>query len=522
MSTLLANYIHGEWVQGGDLGVALYNPVTAAELVRVSSTGLDLSRAFEFARTFGKAALRELTYAARGEALSACVAVLKRNREKYLETSLVNSGTIQADSCIDIDGAIFTLGYFAKLAVSLGAVRQLRDGGPIDLAKDGAFRAQHLYCPIDGVALLINAFNFPAWGLWEKAAPALLSGVPVIVKPATSTCWVAQQMVQDIVESKVLPAGALSIICGRSDGLMDQLRAFDVFSFTGSCGTAGALRRHRAISEFSVRSNVESDSVNSALLDPQAGENSPSFTNLVREVVREMTSKSGQKCTAIRRVFVQSRHAAALCSALEAALRTKKVGNPRNSSVDMGSLVSRVQRNHVESGIDRLKRVAKTVFDGSTVPLIDVDGRDSSVLAPWLLAAEGSPPDELLHTEEVFGPVATVIPYDDLDRALTMIKAGQGSLVISLFTDDSSSVIPIALKLGPHHGRVHVVTPDVAKSHTGHGNVMPMSLHGGPGRAGGGEELGGVRALALYHQRTVIQASRVVVDHLSQLPLISG
>jgi 3,4-dehydroadipyl-CoA semialdehyde dehydrogenase len=518
MTELLANFLSGEWIHGTGEGTALFDPITGAELVRVSGEGLDLKRAYDFARRTGRGGLSALTYEERAKALSACVAVLKQNRDRYLDISLQNSGTTAADSSIDVDGAIFTLSYYAKAAAALGAGKFMRDGDPTPLAKDGSFATQHVMVPKQGLALLINAFNFPAWGLWEKAAPALLSGVPIVVKPATSTGWLTQQMIHDIVKAQVLPAGAISVICGRSEGLLDPLEPGDVLSFTGSARTAATLRRNPAIADRAVRANIESDSVNSALLLPSEPASSASFGLLIREAVREITSKSGQKCTAIRRIFVPASLCGQTVEAIGASLASIKVGNPRNPEVRMGSLVSRAQRADVERGIEDLRTIATCAIDGSQVALVDVRSSDSAVVAPWLFVADGEPPARL-HTSEVFGPVATVVGYRDLEHAQQMIAQGEGSLVCSLYGENAAECSSVALSLAPYHGRLHVISPKVAKTQTGHGNVMPMSLHGGPGRAGGDEELGGLRGLNLYHQRSAMQGDTDLMATLSDAPL---
>ena len=301
---LLPNIVAGKAQAGQGAGTPLFDPVTGAELVRVGCTGLDLAEGFAFARNQGGAALRALGYGQRAALLAQVVKVLQANRDAYYDIATRNCGTVKNDSAVDIDGGIFTLGYYAKQGEALGDAKCLLDGERIRMGKDPVFQTQHVLNPTRGVALFINAFNFPSWGLWEKAAPALLSGVPVIIKPATATAWLTQRMVEDVVKAGVLPEGALSIICGSSAGLMDQLQPFDVVSFTGSADTARIIRSHPAVAEHSVRCNIEADSLNSALLDPAAAEGSEAFNLLVSEVVREMTVKSGQKCTAIRRIFV--------------------------------------------------------------------------------------------------------------------------------------------------------------------------------------------------------------------------
>lgn len=515
MAELLANYVSGQWQLGSSSGVTLLDPINAEELVKVDATGLDLDAAFSFARTVGGKSLRGLSYPKRAELLSKVLEVLQANMDRYYEISMRNSGTVKNDSAVDIEGAIFTLGYFAKLGKSLPDQAFLLDGEMVRLAKEPLFQAQHVLSPSQGVALLINAFNFPAWGLWEKAAPALLSGVPTIIKPASATAWLTHEMVKDVVNANILPEGSLSIICGSSAGLLDQLKPFDLLSFTGSADTAKVIRSHAAVTEHSVRVNIEADSVNSALLLPSESEG-PAFDLFIKEVAREMTVKSGQKCTAIRRIFVPQEDFAKVEQALVARLAKTSVGNPRNESVRMGSLVSQSQKQHVLEGIASLKSMARVAYDGSSENLIDAD-QQSCCVAPVLFAiddAEHAFNAKKIHQEEVFGPVASLLPYKNIEQARAMIEMGEGSLVLSIYGENSQALASAASALASFHGRIHVISSDVAAMHTGHGNVMPQSLHGGPGRAGGGEELGGLRGLGFYHRRTAIQASTEVLNQL--------
>jgi 3,4-dehydroadipyl-CoA semialdehyde dehydrogenase len=514
MTDLLANFLGGRWQTGQGAGTPLVDPVRGTELARVDATGLDLDAGFAHARDAGGAALRALTYRQRGQLLADAVKVLQSHRDAYYEIATANSGTVKNDSAVDIDGAIFTLGHYARLGDTLGDTRLLRDGEPARLGKDPLFQSQHVSTPTRGVALFINAFNFPGWGLWEKAGPALLSGVPVIVKPATATAWLTQRMVHDVVEAGVLPPGALSIVCGSSSGLMDALQPFDVLSFTGSADTAAIIRSHPAVAQRSVRTNIEADSLNAALLLPGAQPGDDAFNLLVREVVREMTVKSGQKCTAIRRVLVPAQLRGAVAEAIAAKLSAITVGDPRNETVRMGSLVSRSQLQSVRDGLARLREQADVVHDGASHALVDADPAVAACVGPTLLAVADADQATHVHEVEVFGPVATLVPYRSPDHAIALVARGQGSLVTSVYGNDHAALAQVSAELAATQGRVHVVSPDVAALHTGHGNVMPMSLHGGPGRAGGGEELGGLRALGFYHRRSAIQASTAVLASL--------
>ncbi|HEY2020674.1 3,4-dehydroadipyl-CoA semialdehyde dehydrogenase [Paraburkholderia sp.] len=525
MNELLKNYVAGQWIAGQGAGTTLSDPVTGDALVRVSSDGLDLAQAFGFARDQGGAALRALTYAQRAARLAEVVKLLQSRRDDYYAIATANSGTTRNDSAVDIDGGIFTLSWYAKLGASLGDVHALRDGKSTALSKDQSFSAQHVLTPTHGVALLINAFNFPSWGLWEKAAPALLSGVPVIVKPATASAWLTQRMVADVVDAGIVPAGALSVICGSSAGLLDQIQSFDVVSFTGSADTAATLRAHPAFVEHGARLNVEADSLNSAILCADATPDTPAFDLFINEVVREMTVKAGQKCTAIRRAFVPQQSLDAVVDALRAKLAKITVGNPRNDSVRMGSLVSRAQYDNVLAGIAMLREQAVLAYDGSAAPLVDADPAVAACVAPHLFVVHDPDNATLLHDIEVFGPVASVAPYRVASNgerlpeahAIALARRGQGSLVASIYSNDDAHLARLALELADTHGRVHAVSPSVQHSQTGHGNVMPMSLHGGPGRAGGGEELGGARALGFYHRRAAVQASGSALDALKQI-----
>ena len=513
MSELLLNHFAGRAQAGTGPGTALIDPVLGTEIARVDATGLDLAAGFAFARERGGAALRALSYAQRGALLASIVKLLQSKREHYYEISTANSGTVKNDTAVDVDGGIYTLGSYAKLGESLGERRHLLDGEAARLGKEAAFQSQHVLVPTRGVALFINAFNFPSWGLWEKAGPALLSGVPVIVKPATATAWLTQRMVQDVNEAGILPPGALSVVCGSSAGLLDQLTPFDVVSFTGSAETAALIRSHPAIAQRSVRVNIEADSINSALLLPGAG--SESLELLAKEVAREMTQKSGQKCTAIRRVFVPQELYAQAAEAIAARLAKTIVGNPRNDTVRMGALVSRAQLAAVQAGLAQLKQHTQVLHDGATHALVDADPAVACCVGPTLLGARDPDASPQVHDLEVFGPVATLMPYRDLAHGYALVRRGQGSLVASLYGSDAAALGAAALELADSHGRLHVVSPDVAALHTGHGNVMPQSLHGGPGRAGGGEELGGQRALNFYHRRAAVQAASAVLSHLS-------
>ncbi|MES2103785.1 MAG: 3,4-dehydroadipyl-CoA semialdehyde dehydrogenase [Pseudomonadota bacterium] len=515
MTNYLHNYLGGQWQAQAATVNLLRDPVTGAQIAATGGQATQLQAGFEFARETGRAALQAMSYGERAAMLDQVLKVLQANRDAYYDISLANSGTTKADSAVDIEGACFTLGYYAKLGAGLGDAKFLLDGTPAIYSKDKLFQSQHILVPVRGVALFINAFNFPAWGLWEKAAPALLSGVPVIIKPATVTAWLTHRMVADVVAAGILPPGALSIVCGSSAGLLDQLTPFDVLSFTGSADTAVAIRSHAAVARHSVRVNIEADSLNCSILGPDAAPGSASFEAYVNEIVREMSTKSGQRCTAIRRALVPASSFSAVAEAVSARLAQIRVGNPRNEEVRMGSLVSREQYDNVQAGIRQLAGEAMFLHDGSSQPLIDADPAVAACVAPVLFGIADADQARLVNDHEVFGPVSTLLGYKDSDHALALAHRGLGSLVASVFSEDTGWLAATAQALAASHGRVHTVTPEVAKTQTGHGNVMPGSIHGGPGRAGGGEELGGLRGLAFYHRRSAIQGSAQTLENLS-------
>lgn len=509
----LANYIGDQWLVGEGEGETLYDPVSHQALVQVSTQGLDLAAGLNHARRVGHQALSALTYAQRAQLLGQIAQVLSTHRSEYAEISLRNSGATEGDVAFDVDGAIYTLKSYARAGQTLGQAQLLIDGARINLAKSDVFQAQHLMTPLSGVAVFINAFNFPAWGLWEKAAPALLAGMPVCIKPATPTAWLTHQMVSDVVAAGLLPPGAISVLCGSARDLLDHVQPCDVVSFTGSAETAQRVRTHPAVVRHSVRVNIEADSVNAALLGPDATPGSAVFDLIVREVVREMTVKSGQKCTAIRRIFVPRDLADALGEAIVARLARVQVGDPRQIGVSMGPLVNHAQAAAARQGLGRLRSECRVLCGEAETP---ADAASSAFLAPTLLRCDQGLSANHVHDTEVFGPVATLIPYDDMAQAVTLVRRGQGSLVASMYSDDPLFIEAMTLALADLHGRLLAVNSEIGTQHSGHGNVLPTCLHGGAGRAGGGEELGGLRALAFYHRRFVFQGPKVVIDALCE------
>jgi 3,4-dehydroadipyl-CoA semialdehyde dehydrogenase len=515
MSITLKSFLGGRWQAGEGVESELRNPVSGELLATASARTLDLAAALDHARTRGVPALQELTYAQRAKTLGQIADLLAANRARYEEIAIANSGNTRSDAAIDIDGGIGTLKYYARLGAGLGEARALLDQGPVRLAKAENYQAIHLLVPRSGVAIHINAFNFPSWGLWEKAAVALLAGVPVLAKPASSTALLACEMVRDVIGAGLLPAGALSILCGSAGGLLSHLTPDDVIAFTGSHDTAQRIRGDRTVIAHNVAVNIEADSINAAVLAPDAAPGSPAFDAFVREVVREMTVKAGQKCTAIRRAFVPARQAAAAAEALVEKLKGVVVGDPRRDEVRMGPVVTRAQQAAVLEGIGRLATESKILCGGSNPPALDGIDRDKSAfVSPTLLRAPDAGSASVVHDTEVFGPVATLLSYGDADQAMALVRRGGGSLVASLYGADTDFLAHAARALGARHGRILAVDPSIATSHTGHGIVMPQCNHGGPGRAGNGEELGGLHGLRFYHQRVAVQGSSDLLARL--------
>lgn len=512
----LESYLSGNWAAGSGDGEILWNPVTGEAVATASSAGLDLAAALAFARNNGNTALQKLTYKERAELLGKIADVLTAKRAEYFDISRQNQGATEGDASFDVDGATYTLKQYAKWGSALEG-KLIKDGAAISLSKTGAFQGQHFLKPLTGVAVFINAFNFPAWGLWEKAAGALLAGVPIFVKPATATCWLTQRMVKDVVDANILPAGAISVLCGSAGDLLDHVREDDVVAFTGSASTAARIKTHPNVVARSVRVNVEADSLNSAILGPNEVAGSVPFDLMVKEVVREMTVKAGQKCTAIRRVLAPRANAKALADGIAARLQGIKVGNPANTEVKCGPVVNKRQQQDVLTGLSKLRKEATVVVGGrSDFQAIDADAAKAAFVEPTLLYCEHPTKAEAVHDVEVFGPVATVLPYDSTTEAIELAKRGGGSLVASIFSDDDAFKSEVTMGIASLHGRIMVVDSTVNTQHTGHGNVMPNCLHGGPGRAGGGEELAGLRALQLYHRRFVVQGPPSLLESIGK------
>ena len=511
----LQNYLGGKWVDGTGDGAALVDPVSGAEIARASSAGADIAGALSFGRTQGSPALQAMTYGERGAMIRSVADALSANRETYYKIALKNSGNTQNDAAIDIEGGIFTLKYFASLGKRLGDAKYLIEPGFDQLGKDENFQSGHIWTPISGISIHINAFNFPSWGLWEKAAVSWLSGVPVFTKPATSTAMLSHQMVKDVIDAQLVPAGALSLICGGGRELMDLVTGQDAVAFTGSADTAVTLRSNPNVIKANTRFTVEADSLNLSMLGPDAGPDSDEFGLFIKEIRNEMTIKAGQKCTAIRRILVPEAQADAVSEALSASLAKVTLGDPRNENVRMGPLVNKSQQSAAWEGIKTLQQETDTIIGGTeNFDLIDADVNAGSFVPITLLRCDDPMAAKSVHEIEVFGPVATILPYKDEAQSFALAAKGGGSLAASVFTGDDAFAQQAARALSPSHGRVLVINQAVAQANTGHGNVMPQCVHGGPGRAGGGEELGGTRGMRFYHQRSAIQAS---LDRLNDL-----
>jgi oxepin-CoA hydrolase/3-oxo-5,6-dehydrosuberyl-CoA semialdehyde dehydrogenase len=513
----LASYVGGRWVAGKGSPATLVNPSTEEPLATASTEGVDFGAALSFARDRGGPALRAMSFRERGELLRAMSRAIFARRDDLIALAVANGGSTRSDAKFDIDGATATLTAYADLAQELGDVKVLVDGDGVALGRSARLFGQHVHVPREGVAVHINAFNFPAWGLGEKAACALLAGMPVIVKPATSTAMVAHLIVKILVEGAVLPEGALSLVCGPSGDLLDRLGGQDVLAFTGSSETAATLRAGRAFVRASSHLNVEADSLNTAVLGPDAEDGADLVNLFVNDVVRDMTQKAGQKCTAIRRVYVPAAKLVPVLERLVDRLASVRVGDPAREEVTMGPVATAKQLGDVREGIRALSACARVVCGGpDAVEAVGVEAGKGYFVAPTLLHAAEPRPGDAVHEREVFGPVATVMPYDGSPgEAVKLVAAGGGGLVSSVYSDDKEFVRAAVLGIAPLTGRVTIGSSKVASQAIPPGTVLPQLVHGGPGRAGGGEELGGRRGLALYMQRVALQGDRAIVEYIA-------
>lgn len=507
----LESFAQGQWVAGKD-PIEVRSAVTGDVVAQARGGGLDMGAMLAYARGVGGKNLRALTFHQRAELLKKLAQYIGERKDALYKLSFA-TGATRTDAMIDVDGGIGTLFVYAsKGRKELPDGKFLIDGAAEPLGKNGTFIGQHIVTPLHGAAVHINAFNFPCWGLLEKMAPALLAGVPVVTKPATITSYVAHALMRMIAESSILPDGALQFVIGPTGDMFDHLTCQDVVSFTGSADTSQKLQRHPVIARESVRFVAERDSVNAAILAPDAEPGTPEFNLFVKEVGKEMTVKAGQKCTAIRRALVPNKHVDAAIAALRERLAKVQVGNPELENVRMGPVVGADQRRDVLGHVATLRGEAEIV--SGDIENFKVEGADKSrgaFVPPLLLHCADPVHARAVHEVEAFGPVATIMGYDGLDQAIALANRGDGSLVASVYTHAPQTAADLVFGVGSFHGRLIVIDRDCAEESTGHGSPMPGLVHGGPGRAGGGEELGGMRSLSHYMQRTALQGSPAMV-----------
>lgn len=496
----LQSYVCGAWQDGTGTPRELYNPSTEAVMAQADSTGLDFAAALAHAREQGVPGLLELGFAGRAEILGKLSKLLREAREELIELSISNGGNTRGDAKFDLDGCTGTLHAYASLGTELGEGNALADGPGVQLGRSPRYWGQHHWVTRPGVAVHINAFNFPAWGMGEKLAQALLAGVPVITKPGTPTALLAWRIAQLIVDSGLLPAGAFQFVCGSTGDLLERLEPMDALSFTGSSGTGAMLKGTPNLVQKNVRVSLEADSLNSAIIGPDVAEGEECWDLLLRNLVTDITQKAGQKCTAVRRILVPEGLVDALQGELAARLEKTRVGNPVDEEVRMGPVASSQQFKDVRAGIDNLAAVCDKVCGGSE-PIRE----QGYFVGPTLFRARDARAD-VIHDAEVFGPCATLIPYSgEVAEAVALANRGRGSLVASLYTDEIDWGRDVTLGISPWHGRIWWGAAKVADHAFPPGGVLPLSCHGGPGRAGGGEELGGLRGLEFYMQRSAVQ-----------------
>jgi oxepin-CoA hydrolase / 3-oxo-5,6-dehydrosuberyl-CoA semialdehyde dehydrogenase len=510
--TVLRSYVSGAWTSPADDGRPVLDAVTGEEVTRVSSAGLDLGAALGYGRAVGGPALRELTFHQRAGLLKALGTRLREHREELYALS-ARTGATLGDSRFDIDGGIGVLLSYASRAKRELPNDTVVAEGPVEpLGKGGHFAGQHILTPLHGVAVQVNAFNFPVWGPLEKFAPAFIAGVPSLVKPATQTAYLTARLVELIVDSGLLPDGSLQLVCGSAGDLFDHLTGQDLVAFTGSAATAQRLRAHPAVTGRSVRFNAEADSLNCSVLGPDAGPGTPEFDLYVGQLVTEMTVKAGQKCTAIRRALVPAELTAQVAEAAREQLAAMVVGNPAEKNVQMGALAGLEQREEVRRNVKALLSAGRIVSgDPDHVDVVGASAERGAFMAPLLLQAD-DPGRPEPHQVEAFGPVATIIGYSGTAQVIELAARGRGSLAGSVVTADPAFAREVVLGLAPWHGRLLVLDREDASESTGHGSPLPLLVHGGPGRAGGGEELGGTRAVLHHMQRTAVQASPRVLS----------
>ena len=512
----LKNYAEGHWQEHKGEGIAQYHAVTGAFISTASSEGLDYEAMADYARRVGGKSLREMTFYERGYMLKKLALYLNEIKKKYYAISY-QTGATKSDSWIDIDGGIGTLFTYASLRRQMGNQRFYVEGDTAKISTNGTFVGQHIMSPKQGVVVHINAFNFPIWGMLEKLSANLLAGVPAIVKPSEMTSFLTQAMVEDIVASGIVPEGAIQLDCGKGHGILDQLTSQDLVTFTGSAHTGRMLKSMPHIIENAIPFNMEADSLNAAILGEDGAPGTPTFDLFIKEVRREMTTKAGQKCTAIRRIIVPEKYIEDVQIALGNSLSKTTLGDPAQEGVRMGALVNRTQLDVVRNSVSQLAKVTPIVFgDLDQFEVIGADKSKGAFLPPILMLNENPLHQTESHEVECFGPVSTLMPYTDIDEAITLAKMGKGSLVSTIATSDVDMATQYAVEAAAYHGRILILNEESAPESTGHGSPMPQLMHGGPGRAGGGEELGGIGSVKHYLQRTALQGHPSMLTEVTQ------
>src|SRR6266498_3302296 len=511
----LENYITGKWIMGDGDGQMLYDAVTGEEIVLASTAGLDFASMLDYGRRVGNPALRKMSFHERGRMLRALAIYLNEKKEKFYQVSY-KTGATKTDSWIDIEGGFGNLFSNASLRRKFPDLPYCTDGDPVSLSKSGSFMGHHILVPKEGVAIHINAFNFPVWGMLEKCAVNWLAGVPAVVKPATITSYLTESVVKEIIASGILPEGSLQLICGSAGDILDHVTSQDVITFTGSKSTGLKLKSHPKVLSESVPFNMEADSLNAIVLGEDVTPGMPEWEIFIKEVRKEMTVKAGQKCTAIRRIFVPENKMEDVWRAIASSLQQTTTGNPLNEKVRMGSLAGESQRSEVKKQIQKLLASSQIVYGSlDSVEVVDADAIKGAFISPVLLKNEKPFSSNEVHDVEVFGPVSTIMPYKDLTEAIDLSKKGKGSLCSTIVTTDNNIATDYIINAGTYHGRMLVLNAECAKESTGHGSPLPMLVHGGPGRAGGGEEMGGIRGVKHYMQRVAIQGSPTTLTRVS-------
>jgi oxepin-CoA hydrolase/3-oxo-5,6-dehydrosuberyl-CoA semialdehyde dehydrogenase len=515
--TKLENYITGNWITGDGEGQLLYNAVTGVPVAAASTKGLDFKSIIEYGRTTGNPALRKMTFHQRGNMLKALALHLRNHLEKFYTISY-QTGATKADSWVDIEGGIGNLFANASLRRKFPDEVFCIDGESHNLSKNNTFMGTHILVPKEGVAIHINAFNFPVWGMLEKIAVNLLAGVPAIVKPATVTSYLTEAFVKEIIASKILPEGALQLICGSAGDLLNHVTSQDIITFTGSASTGSMLKKTPAILDNNVPFNMEADSLNCIVLGADVTPDKPEWDIFIKEIRKEMTLKAGQRCTGIRRIFVPENKMEDLWKAISTSLSQTAIGNPLNEKVRMGSLAGQTQRNEVKEQVQKLLASSQIVYGSlDSVEVIDADANKGAFMSPVLLMNEKPHSSFEPHNIEAFGPVSTIMPYKNMDDAIVLSKLGKGSLVSTIVTADYKEAKQYVVGAASHHGRILVLNNECAKESTGHGSPLPLLVHGGPGRAGGGEEMGGLRGVKHYLQRTALQGSPTTITAITNV-----